>query len=148
MILAQNYPTSYLRLTACQRAHTSGPVAACDDHVMSEVKFEVAAPFCCLEGLFWWMIFFVIYGKYCFAFIVKMHWSNCPLFRRSAVTHCTEPTRRFRIRRCTEAVHAHCSRTGPGNDVKLTTRTGFCDWCQLVFHDYFTALAHNVDSRL
>ena len=45
MILAQNYPTSYLRLTACQRAHTSGPVAACDDHVMSEVKFEVAVPF-------------------------------------------------------------------------------------------------------
>ena len=40
MILAQNYPTSYLRLTACQRAHTSGPVAACDDHVMSEVKFD------------------------------------------------------------------------------------------------------------
>jgi len=26
--------------------------------VWSEVKFEIAAPFCCLERLFWWMIFF------------------------------------------------------------------------------------------
>ena len=70
---------------------------ACDDHVMSE-DCEIEAPFCCVErlvGFDEWMIC-SIYGKYCFTFIVKMHWSNCPLFWRSAVTHCAEPTTRFR----------------------------------------------------
>jgi len=38
--------------------------------------------------------------------------------------------------------------TGPGNDVKLTPPTGCFGLCQLVFHNYFSALAHNVDSRV
>ena len=37
--------------------------------------------------------------------------------------------------------------TGPSSDVNMTSPTGCFGWCQLVFRDYFTALAHNVDSR-
>jgi len=32
----------------------------------------------------------------------------------------------------------------PGSDMKLTPPIGCFGWCQLVFHDYFTAMAHNV----
>ena len=34
------------------------------------------------------------------------------------------------------------------DDVKLTHPTGCFGWSQLVFHDYFTALTHSVDSSV
>ena len=59
-------------VSACPHVWASG--RACDDHVMSEVKFEIAGGAILLFGKFVSMNdFFLIYGKYCFAFIVKMH---------------------------------------------------------------------------